>query len=164
MPIPFAELVAKRRGADFQAPERLLCLDPGETTGYAVFSGTSLVQVGQSPTYQGGWWEIHNLFAKIEPTHVVYENYRVYAHKLERHSYSEVYTLRLIGVIEYLCTVNYNIPFYNQMALEAKGFCTDDRLKDWGFYKEGLKHGRDAIRHGVHFLLHNKEIDVKAPK
>lgn len=89
---------------------------------------------------------------------VIYENYRVYAHKLERHSNSEVYTLRLVGVIEYLCDVKHKIPYYNQMAQQAKGFVTDDKLKKWGYYRQGLRHARDAIRHGCYFLLFDKEL------
>lgn len=159
--IPFAELLAKRRGADFKAPQRLLALDPGETTGWSVFEDGKLTATGQAPTMSGGWNCIHELFADVRPTCVIYENYRVYAHKLERHSNSEVYTLRLVGVIEYLCEVGFGIPYYNQMAQQHKGFVTDEKLKDWGMYKPSQKHARDSIRAGCYFLLFHKALDQK---
>lgn len=40
-----------------------------------------------------------------------------------------------------------------QMAVTAKNFCTDDKLKQWGFWQAGQKHARDSIRHGCYFLL-----------
>jgi hypothetical protein len=159
--ISFDELLRKRRGADWEPPERLLCLDPGHVTGWCVFERGKLTAAGQALTMEEGWHCIDDLFNDVQPTMVVYENYRVYAHKLERHSNSEVYTLRLVGVIEYLCDVKFNIPQYNQMAHQAKGFVTDDKLKSWGFYKSGLRHARDAMRHGIYFLLFQKELGGK---
>ena len=106
-----------------------------------------------------GWSCIDGLFRDVSPTMVVYENYRVYAHKLERHSNSEVYTLRLVGVIEYLCDVKHQVPQYNQMASQAKGFMTDEKLKKWGMYRKGFRHARDAIRHGAYFLLFDKNLN-----
>jgi hypothetical protein len=156
--IPFPNLMATRRGMDFVPPKRLLVLDPGETTGWALFEDGKLSTAGQLGTKQEGWIAIHSLFHHIQPNMVVYENYRVYQHKLERHSNSEVYTVRLIGVIEFLCEIIHGIPHYNQMAHEAKGFVSDDKLQKWGYYKPGLKHARDAIRHGCYFLLFNKNL------
>lgn len=34
-----------------------------------------------------------------------------------------------------------------QMASEAKGYCTNDRLKRWGLWEVGKPHARDAARH-----------------
>lgn len=157
--IPFTELLVKRRGPDFKAPKRLLVLDPGETTGWAVFENGKLTAAGQGRTIEG-WNVIGDLFEDIHPSMVLYENYRVYAHKLERHSNSEVYTLRLVGVIEYICERAFNIPHHNQMAQQAKGFVSDEKLKAWGFWNKGQRHARDAIRHGCYFLLFDKSLEV----
>lgn len=157
----FQVLLNMKRGQGFKAPERLLCLDPGHTTGWSLFENGNLTASGQVATMADGWPSIDDLFNDIQPTHVVFENYRVYAHKLDRHSNSEVYTLRLVGVIEYLCDVKFGIPRIDQMAHQAKGFVTDEKLKAWGFYKRGEKHARDAIRHGVYALLFSKELDTK---
>lgn len=159
--ISFEELLAKRRGVDFIPPKRLLCLDPGETTGWAVFEDGMFSASGQASTAANGWKEIDKLFTDVNPTMLVYENYRVYSHKLERHSNSEVYTLRLVGVIEYLAEVKFGIPYFNQMANQAKGFVTDDKLKAWGMYQRGHRHARDAIRHGCYFLLFDKALQQK---
>jgi len=162
--ISFGELLRKRRGEGFKAPERLLVLDPGHTTGWTLFVNGKIANHGQAATERDGWECIDMLFTDTQPTMVVYENYRVYAHKLERHSNSEVYTLRLVGVIEYLCDVKFGIPRYNQMAHQAKGFVTDEKLKAWGFYVPSMKHARDAIRHACYFLLFDKNLEIDHSK
>lgn len=190
----YQEVLRKVYNGDFSTvPDRLLCLDPGETTGYAIFEKGYLKWYGQVDTIildktpgvkQGekviDWAELNEVFCDNPPTYVVCENYRIYAHKLERHSFSDVQTLRLIGGIDQLCHLGWHgyagldreathdyeppeqvstfgyhqpVPIFYQMAVQAKGFATDDRLKDWGFWKEGMKHSRDAIRHGIYFLL-----------
>lgn len=157
--IPFGELLNKRRGPEFQAPKRLLVLDPGHTTGWSVFEDGKMTAAGQLDNYNQGWGSVAKLFADVNPTMVLYENYRVYSHKLERHSNSEVYTVRLIGVLEFLCEVIYGIMHYNQMAHQAKGFVSDEKLKAWNMYQVGQKHARDSIRHGCYFLLFDKNLD-----
>ncbi len=156
--ISFEELLQKSRG-DAQIPEWTLCLDPGETTGFAIFNKQHLVREGHLRTVEDGkilWYEIHDLISVTEPfDQIVCEDYRVYQHKLDRHSFSPVLTLRLIGGIDHLAWKNH-IPIHYQMAAQAKGFVTDDKLKNWGFWKDGMKHARDAIRHGCYFLLFHK--------
>jgi hypothetical protein len=149
-------------------PDCLLCLDPGATTGWCVFEKGVLTLYGQTPTIEDhdtdpkiNWFEVIHLMTKIHPTHIICENYRIYAHKLERHSFSEVPTLRLIGGFELLCHQGIpddegrrpRIPMDYQMAVQAKGFVDDAKLKKWDFWKPGMRHSRDAIRHGIYWLL-----------
>ena len=158
------------KGKEQLIPDVLLCLDPGETTGYAVFKDGFLTAWGQCATVvsdgkkkQIDWNAVVKLFNYTKPTQVVCEDYKIYAHKLERHTFSSVETLRLIGGIDMLCKLNFpqclsgilidTIPIAYQMAFQGKGFATDARLKEWGFWKEGMKHSRDAIRHGIYYLL-----------
>lgn len=184
------------RGDFSTIPDRLLCLDPGETTGWCLFEKGELIKYNQEDTVilstdgkQGtkiiDWRCLEDLFFFTAPTKVVCENYRIYAHKLERHSFSQVETLRLIGGIDQLChtgwfdkhypddygidgdptnlegdpnevrAFNYHQPISidYQMAVQAKGFVTDERLKEWGFWLPGMRHSRDAIRHGIYWLL-----------
>lgn len=176
----FQDLYKLRRG-EAQMPSRILCLDPGETTGWAFFENTQLVRWGQITTVENEkicWDTLDTLFADICPDFVVCEDYRIYQHKLARHSFSPVLTLRLIGGIDLLCNSGwyvyngidefdhsydrYTCPIHYQMATTAKTFCTDERLKSWGFYQEGMRHSRDAIRHGCYFLLFNKEYEVSS--
>lgn len=137
---------------------RLLALDPGETTGYAVFDahrtkGIDWFEIDQVIT-QDASMTVNNLsvlFELIKPDRVVYESYNIYSWKSEQHIWSSVFTLQVIGCIWTLCEQR-RIPYSFQSAQNAKGFWDDDRLHDFNLYQRGLKHGRDATRHAMHYL------------
>lgn len=137
----------------------MLCIDPGNETGLALFVDGELVDTWQcatAPNEEINWANLESIFERAQPTHVVCEDYRVYQHKLDQHTFSRVTTVRLIGVVDYLCWQD-EIGLSYQMAMQAKGFCTDKKLQMWGLWQKGMRHSRDAIRHGVYFLLFNKE-------
>lgn len=140
----------------------LLSLDPGHTTGYALWvtdnQGTSIAKSGQIKTWynddldQNIFWE---LITEGKPTAVVMESYQVYDWKKDEHSFSQVPTLQVIGCIKTICQ-QHDIPYFQQTAQVAKQFCTDDKLEKWGMWKRGERHARDAIRHGCYWLLFGK--------
>lgn len=135
--------------ADRKKPATLLSLDPGGTIGFSVFQNGHLLLTGQ---LKGESQSIHDLFDRYKPTEVVCEDYRVYAHKLQQHSYSNIPTLRLIGAIEYVCNQSH-LLLSLQMASLAKGFVTDKKLKEWGLYQIRQPHANDALRHACYYLL-----------
>lgn len=160
----FKTLLQRHKGKDFVAPERLLCLDPGHTTGVALFVNGELSHCEQVATVIKTtlgtkllWENLLDLFVRTNPTAVVCENYRVYQHKLKQHSNSSVETLRVIGGIDLLCGLGWEghepVPIKYQMASQAKGFVTDEKLKSWGMWQKGMRHSRDAVRHGCYYLL-----------
>lgn len=152
-------LVQIYKGDLSKVPDCLLCLDPGATTGWCIFEKGVLTQYGQTPTIAEhdtnpkiDWGQVIYLLEKTKPTCILCEDYRIYAQKLERHSFSKVPTLRLIGGIELLAYKD-KVDIVYQMAVQAKGFVTDDKLKKWDFWKPGMRHSRDAIRHGIYYLF-----------
>lgn len=152
-------IIKHKRGEDFSLPYRLLSLDPGHTTGWALFVNGSFYNAGTSNTVLENkimnWEAIETLFDIIRPTCVVCEDYRMYADKSQQHIGQPVYTLRLIGVIEYLCYLK-DIPIYYQMASHAKSFWKDAKLKQLGINVSN-KHARDAVRHACNLLAFNKD-------
>ncbi len=148
----FKDLVLSSVKAPYHG--RILCLDPGETTGVAVFHDQHLVVVGQIRTknLKLAGEDFERLLEKHKPHIVVVEDYRVYSWKTKQHEWSALYTPKLIGFIEGFLAM-YPLPMVKQMAHQAKYFCTDDRLKEWDFYVKGQPHARDAIRHGCYYLL-----------
>ena len=141
-----------RRSKD-PAPSSLLCLDPGETTGWALFRNGVLTGSGQFRVTSPAVFD--RIFTKFKPTQLVVENYRIYPWRSKQHEWSEVPTLRYIGMIQYIAASR-GIPVSLQMAQLAKVFATDRKLKSWGLYKADKKHANDAIRHGCYFLLFGK--------
>ncbi len=148
-PLPsFLDLVTQQHNGH-PPTQRLLALDPGGTTGWAVFSGTVLEDVGQSKLDGLG---LQGLVTRTRPQVLVLENYRIYRQKAMSHVGSEVLPARLIGALELIAETRH-IPLHLQMAGPVKDFVTDAKLRAWGLYRPGLEHGRDAIRHGCYFLL-----------
>ena len=147
----------KSRGDYFKGT--LLSLDPGETTGYSVFKcngmqAPNLEEQGQLDTKDeyNAANNLEILFDRIKPNHIVYEDYKVYAHKTESHANADLFTPQVIGMIKFLCIRRGILPS-KHMAVLAKGFVTDDKLKAWGFYIKGKRHARDAIRHAIYYML-----------
>ncbi len=142
---------------DKKPPKMLLSFDPGETTGFARFEYGKLTWYEQLKTHT-----VHDacdpLNQLIAPNcKVVVENYQVYKWKSEQHIGDTLHTPRLIGCIETLCALQGYRPT-KQMAQNAKRFVTDDKLKHWNMYKKGQPHARDAIRHGIFYILFHKGV------
>jgi hypothetical protein len=152
-------------------PVTIISFDPGETTGIAIWQKTEWFPNGSdeprtaqalpklfkadqlaTKTVAAGVPLVVKLFDEYKPDQVVIEDYRVYGWKTEDHAWAALHTPRLIGAIETICTLR-GIPFCKQSAQVAKGFCTDDKLHEWGYYDPSLRHGRDAIRHGAYYCL-----------
>jgi len=141
----------------------LVCFDPGETTGFAAFEDQVLSRANQIPTHDMPS-AVELIFKELrcydpKETHVVIEDYRVYGWKTEQHAFAELHTPKLIGALVAICTI-LGLPYTLQMAQQAKGFCTDAKLRAFGFYNmtKGMRHSRDAIRHGMYYQLFNKDV------
>lgn len=139
---------------------RLLALDPGETMGWSCFDAepikdqfqlTAYGQLTCNPIAQG-IDATTQLFDEWKPDRIVYEDYVVYSWKSASHSWNKLHTPQLIGCIEMLCCQR-KLPVSHELAQQAKAFCTDDKLQDWGFYIPGQKHARDSIRHALFYLM-----------
>lgn len=161
MQMSFNELLIRLRGGK-KIPHRLLVLDPGKTTGWCIFEDGHKTEEGQlADCYDDDNIDAVSLTALLEGANadfILYEDYKVYSHKLDRHAFNPVMTVRLIGVIETFAQLN-KIPKHKQMATTAKTFCTDEKLKQWNLWSTGKRHARDAVRHGCYFLLFYKRGD-----
>lgn len=159
MELSFDEIFVRLRGAK-TIPSRLLCIDPGKTTGWCLFIDGKLKEGGHIEACYDDKnidaKKIQELISATNPDFILYEDYKIYGHKLQQHNFSNVMTLRLIGVIESLSQIA-DIPTHKQMAVTAKNYVTDAKLKLWNFYEFGGKHCRDSIRHGCYFLLFYKK-------
>jgi hypothetical protein len=155
------------RNPELRFEGKLLSLDPGETLGWSSWQCTKddvkLLEYGQwlcTPFDTNGIPAVIRLIERVMPDHIVYEDYKVYSFKSAAHSWSALHTPQLIGCIRMLCQQKGLKPS-KQMAQEAKGFCTDDKLQEWGYWLKGNKHARDAIRHALFYLLFRHKSSAK---
>ena len=132
-----------------------IAIDPGETTGLAYFSDAKLVRTEQVDTKKLDYDTciyIKNCITSFNPAIIVMEEYRIFSWRSKQHSWSHLHTSQLIGFITGTCALK-QIPVHMQTPQNAKGFVTNDKLKDWNMYVKGQTHSRDAIRHGCFYLL-----------
>lgn len=151
----FLELLQAHRKYVPQA--KILALDPGETTGIAYFEAGVLKYHDQLKTkeWPAAVHELQQAFHMYVSDYVVCEDYKVYGWKRDEHAWAALHTPQLIGCVRTLCALEM-IPLELRMAVDAKTFCTDDKLTLWGMYKPGMRHARDAIRHGCFAYLFSK--------
>jgi len=147
---PFLEKISKSHKKGI--PKKLLSIDPGETTGWAIFIEGQLEDYGHINIIEDGFYSIRYLFKEDWYNYIVVEDYKVYPHRLKEHSLSALITPRVIGAVEYIANEK-ETKLSFQMAGTAKGFVTNDKLRQWGYWIKGQKHSRDAIRHGCYWLL-----------
>jgi hypothetical protein len=151
--MPLSEFVHRSRRTNAADFGLTLSYDPGITTGWCLFRELDLLDAGQF----AGLDFVHyqEMESRYKPAQVVCENYRVYAHRAAQHVGSDVPVAQILGVIKYVCLVT-GTPLHLQMAFQAKGFVTDQRLRMLGLFREGQPHATDAIRHTVYWFLFGK--------
>lgn len=150
----------------------IVCIDPGGTTGWAVFSvhPESLVDSGVPILGNITHWshgqvvgdensqasELLGLIDTWPGCCVLIEDFILRVSSGDREVLSPV---RITAKVEFGLFLAGGIPSFRQMPSEAKSVATDERLRSWGFYqrKGGLEHARDADRHGLTWLRKCKE-------
>jgi hypothetical protein len=150
----------------------VLALDPGGTTGWALFSVHPEAMSGDPDVHVLDnvlWWnsgqftgrqddQIDEILALVEE----WPNARLV---------TEDFLLRQLNAVLWPVEINAIVlratrPRYwvKQHASLAMSTVTDDRLKAWGFWVPGKEHARDAIRHAITFLKRRKQAEVAAAR
>ena len=145
---------------------RLLAIDPGQTCGYAVFEYQAQFPVFQAILLE--YWESPGVpldaFAlrflgalrATQPTHVVVEDYRIFASKAGTHIGQPLHTAEIIGAIAALCRTVIPPISVSRVTPDKKGRWPAARLKTkfpeiWAL-KLPDSHELDAIKIGLVFL------------
>jgi hypothetical protein len=96
-----------------------------------------------------GWQNVEALIKGAYPHRVVAEDFRLYPSKARAQSGSQLYTARVLGVIEFLCE-KWAFEFHLQMASRIRD---DPKVKDLKTDKG--RHADDAFKHAMAFYLAN---------
>lgn len=126
---------------------KVLTIDPGGTTGYcrAVIGEPKRLYLTceQARLDHRAMWKL----ALGPYTHVICESF---AYRNKSREGLNLMPVELIGVVKLACSSR---PEILTMQSPAQGkSVTDQRLKNLGLYVPGKQHGRDAIRHFLHWF------------
>ena len=138
--------------------DRILAIDPGGSTGWALFEGTKPTKFGT--VYQD---KFHDWLAAVvetfQPDDIVVEDYLIRPEQLvgqKAHLWSSVQTVRFIGAIQFYghqqkIPVTLQQPSIKTAAAGLTGLPYTPK-------KKGMHH-IDAMLHGAYFLIVTKKIN-----
>lgn len=129
----------------------MTAVDPGNTTGWAMFDGSQVVNVGQLK------WE-EEFFTWLQEQHPdvwVVENYRIRPASMNKgksnfaHQWSSVIPAQVIGAIQYRAyqtsvEVILQEPAVKPLGAKMGGMTYTTNVKG--------QHGQDALYHGMYYL------------
>lgn len=132
----------------------VISVDPGETVGWALWVDGELLDQGE---YE---WEeflerLEELLQSGKVEVVVMEDYRLREKASKAMINSRFLTVQVIGVVKWLAK-KHDVPVYLQLPALAKQFWDNDKLKKIGYYEKGIRHSRDAVRHGLYFFYNGE--------
>lgn len=122
-----------------------LALDPGGTTGCAIFNGNHDDGIS---TWEDVYDEytLHDTLESTKPDIIICENFL-----WQPRNKVDFRPVKALGIIEGYCTHS-GTKLVMQNPSTGKGFWTNAKLKACGEYVVGSEHERDAVRHLLHYL------------
>lgn len=133
---------------------RILSLDPGATTGYAIYQN-GLINADELtlPKSLYPHFTLSNFIRDVNPNIVTFEEFRF------RQGMTGIVltAIEMIGVIRLVAQESsINIDSISSISSsENKAFWNNEKLKAIGYYKRGVSHGMDAVRVLCVWLMKN---------
>jgi hypothetical protein len=143
----------------------VIALDPGGSTGWALYQAQLLVTPGGTPEWYDEKWlsgtlnqpdHHRTLYGLLEQHHT--QQYHVVVESFEYRNKSrpglELVSKEYIGVAKLFCQ-DRKVPYYSQTASQGKGLVKDYNLRNLGLWFGGResRHAMDAARHLVYWLV-----------
>ena len=142
---------------------RVVAIDPGETTGIAVYDSEWAEQPPLWTTSVQGQMnaiEIIKRELSFDADLLVIEEFRISAGTARKSRGGSNTAIEIIGAAKWLahCAV---VPVRMQSPSSVMGFMTNDKLRRLGFYVPN-DHARDAVRHLAYYLIETSIIPREA--
>lgn len=137
----------------------VLAVDPGLVSGVAVWCDDGSLTVDQLDG--SALWDMVEAEASAQrsgPLTVVCESFVISARTIK--ASRQTWSLEHIGVLKFLCR-KHGCEIVLQQASAAKSVVTNERLKQWGWYRPGRDHANDALRHLGLYLIQRRLIRLE---
>lgn len=158
--------------------ERIIALDPGGTTGWAMWTNTELTEPGPDQFVCGQiagddhHQQLYNLLGNFQTSHftVVTErfDYRAFSRAGLNLMSREYIGVSSLFYQERMMQLGDTQHYIKQTAGQAKPFVGDERIKALGLNKPGLskagyfKHAADAYRHLIYYIVNGTAMKDRA--
>lgn len=133
---------------------RILCLDPGESTGWVLGTEEQAIRGG---TCKRNHLEVAQLIKDEKPDIIVLERFNLYPGMAKSLAWNSFYPCEVIGVIKYLAML-LEIDIVEQAPSVKKYAGNIMNYHDWHFIKERCsgvtEHTKDAYQHYRYFMIH----------
>lgn len=145
----------------------VLALDPGGSTGWAMWRAEKLVNAEGIAEYYNEFTTSgcftdpdhhETLIALIElqRTEVFHLITESFINRPEKATQSELISRDYIGAMTLWCKQN-DVRLHQQSSALAKTFVTDKKLKAMGYWSTN-KHSRDALRHMLFYMINTLQM------
>lgn len=127
----------------------VLGVDPGKTTGWAVYDSATggIVDVGQLDREAFVDYLVPRLEDLAKPKlDIACERFVIAGGTVEKSHTDENWSIEQVGILRHWAR-RYGHEFTLQGAGDAKKFADNDRLKAIGWHRPGKVHANDALRH-----------------
>lgn len=132
---------------------KVLALDPGRTTGYALAAldkSEFFVASGQEQFDHPGLWGFLGKTVRFQTIHTVCEDFEF--RRGRQKDNLDLYPVELIGVVRLFCSNDRWYPLWMQKAAQGLGYYDDAKLKSMKLWQKGMEHARSATSHLMHWF------------
>ena len=150
----------------------ILCLDPGNHTGWCLYNDSNGNIIGGTIMEQDTWRYLYVLFTELRPDMVVIESFNLYPGMAQHMAWNSFYPVEVIGAVHYLCH-RYGIPYVMQKP-SVKKYAGKLRPELVETIKEHsslvvqsmpgaepfMEHTKDAILHLQYYLRNPSKVTI----
>ena len=124
---------------------RVLCIDPGGRTGYCIAEEAGIHEAGVATSLK----EVYELLQDSEADTIVIEQFN----RGQQFSDDQVYTVKVIGVVELFVALHPNVELVYQTPFERKAFVEKAKMYvgRYACEPEERPHITDAVAHWLAF-------------
>lgn len=150
----------------------ILCLDPGNHTGWCLYNDSNGSIIGGTIMEQDTWRYLYVLFTELQPDMVVIESFNLYPGMAQHMAWNSFYPVEVIGAVHYLCH-RYGIPYVMQKPsvkkyagklkpelVEAIKEHSSLVVKVMPGAEPFMEHTKDAILHLQYYLRNSSRVTV----
>ena len=144
---------------------RIIAFDPGGTTGVAMATVNDTTVVPEFKVKQLGPQEHHIELEDFLDEHSRYVDrlfvvYETFDYRNTSRAGLRLDSREYIGTIKGWCRRR-GIALFQQTPAQAKGFVSDNILKELNLYTKAYRHANDGMRHLIYFVVNNDEFKLR---